>query len=302
MRSRRGPAVDAAIAASRREPPLSVCRLQSAGYNPPMIRNIAAYRFVPVDDPPALAARLRALAEAGDLHGSVLVAEEGVNLFLAGAPAAIDAFLAALRADPRFAGIDVKASDSATVPFAKLKVKRKSEIIAFRRPEASPLRAPAPAVAPATLARWIARGSDDADRRLVLLDTRNREEVAYGTFRDAETLPIDNFTDLPEAVLARREAWADATIVAFCTGGIRCEKAVPWMRAQGMDHALQLEGGILGYFEAVGGEGYDGACFVFDERVALTPTLTPAVISVGPVEGAESATARNDAAGDGRDG
>jgi UPF0176 protein len=263
-----------------------------------MIRNIAAYRFVPVDDPPALAERLRSLAEAGGLRGSVLVAEEGVNLFLAGAPAAIDDFLATLRVDPRFAGIEVKASDSAAVPFAELKVKVKSEIIAFRRPEASPLRAPAPAVAPATLARWIARGSDDAGRRLVLLDTRNREETAYGSFIGAETLPIDNFTDLPEAVLARRADWANATVVAFCTGGIRCEKAVPWMRAQGMDHALQLEGGILGYFEAVGGEGYDGACFVFDERVALTPALLP----VTAAEGAESAAARNDAAGDDRDG
>lgn len=263
-----------------------------------MIRNIAAYRFVPVDDPTALAARLRALAEAGDLRGTVLVAEEGVNLFLAGAPGAIEDFLAALRADPRFADIEVKASDSAAVPFAKLKVKVKSEIIAFRRPEASPLHAPAPAVAPATLARWIARGSDDAGRRLVLLDTRNREETAYGSFRDAEVLPIDNFTDLPDAVLARRDAWADATVVAFCTGGIRCEKAVPWMRAQGLDHTLQLEGGILGYFEAVGGDGYDGACFVFDERVALTPALVP----LGAVGSAESAPARNDAAGDGRDG
>ncbi|MEE7547694.1 sulfurtransferase, partial [Xanthomonas sp. Kuri4-1] len=81
--------------------------------------------------------------------------------------------------------------------------------------------------------------------------------------------------DLPQALAAHREALADATVVSFCTGGIRCEKAAVWMRADGMDNVLQLDGGILGYFEDVGGEGYEGRCFVFDERVALDPQLRP---------------------------
>jgi UPF0176 protein len=240
-----------------------------------MIRNIAAYRFVDIDDPAALAARLQALADAGALRGTVLVAGEGLNLFLAGAPAAIDDFLAALRTDPRFAEIEVKVSHSEAMPFGRLKVKVKPEIISFRMPDSAPRAGRAPTVSPQDLARWIGQGHDDAGRRLALLDTRNREEIAYGTFADAVVLPIDNFTDLPEAVLARREALADATVVSFCTGGIRCEKAALWMRAQGMDNVLQLEGGILGYFEAVGGFGYDGACFVFDDRIALTPSLAP---------------------------
>src|SRR3546814_2043375 len=88
--------------------------------------------------------------------------------------------------------------------------------------------------------------------------TRNREEVAHGTFTGALVLPIDNFTELPEALAPHREALADATVVSFCTGGIRCEKAVLWLRADGMDNVLQLDGGILGYFEQVGGQGYDG--------------------------------------------
>jgi UPF0176 protein len=134
------------------------------------------------------------------------------------------------------------------------------------------------------------------------LDTRNREEVAYGTFRDAERLPIDNFTDLPDAVLARREAWADATVVAFCTGGIRCEKAVPWMRAQGMDNALQLDGGILGYFETVGGAGYEGACFVFDERVALNSALQPLAAAGGAGMTEAGRATGHDAAGEDRNG
>ncbi|MBS7457496.1 sulfurtransferase [Coralloluteibacterium stylophorae] len=240
-----------------------------------MVLNIAAYLFVAIDDPDAVAARLQAAAADAGLLGSVLVAPEGLNLFLAGPAHAVDRVLDGLRADPRFAALREKRSSSATQPFARLKVKVKPEIIAFRRDQAAPLAGRAPAVAPEALARWIGQGHDDAGRRLVLLDTRNREEVAHGTFAGALTLPIDNFTDLPEAVAARREALADATVVSFCTGGIRCEKAALWMRAQGMDNVLQLDGGILGYFERVGGLGYEGACFVFDERVALTSALAP---------------------------
>ena len=241
-----------------------------------MHTSIAAYHFVAIDDPAAVASNVRALAEQQGLLGTVLVAGEGINLFLAGEGGAIDAFLAALRAEPRFASLQVKRSHSRTPPFARLKVKVKPEIISFRREGASPLDGRAPAVAPADLARWIGQGHDDDGRRLVLLDTRNREEIGHGSFAGALTLPIDRFTDLPAALEPHREALADATVVGFCTGGIRCEKAVNWMRSAGYGHALQLEGGILGYFEAVGGFGYEGRCFVFDERVALDPGLRAA--------------------------
>ena len=244
-----------------------------------MILNIAAYLFVAIDDADALALRLHERAEADALRGSVLVTPEGLNLFLAGEEAALRGFLDWLREDPRFAGLHAKESWSDAVPFARLKVKRKAEVIAFRRDHASPLDAGerAPAVAPATLHRWIAQGHDDSGRRLVLLDTRNREEFGFGTFKDALTLPIDNFTGLPDALAPHRDALRDATVVSFCTGGIRCEKAALWLRHDGMDNLLQLDGGILGYFEQVGGAGYDGRCFVFDERVALDPELRPLV-------------------------
>ena len=240
-----------------------------------MVLNIAAYRFVAIDDPADVAARVREWAEAGGLRGTVLVAEEGINVFLAGGEGAIERFLDQLQSDPRFAGLEAKRSWSSTQPFARLKVKRKREIIAFRRDAASPLQRRAPAVAPEVLARWITQGRDDAGRRLVLLDTRNREEVGHGTFDSALTLPIDNFVDLPEALAPHREALADATVVSFCTGGIRCEKAALWMHDAGMDNVLQLEGGILNYFERVGGQGYSGGCFVFDDRIALDPGLQP---------------------------
>lgn len=242
-----------------------------------MILNVAAYHFVHVESPEALAASVRGRAEALSLRGTVLVAGEGINLFLAGGESAIHEFLADLRADERFADIVVKFSRSSTQPFARMKVKVKPEIINFRREGASPLGRRAPAVEPATLARWLQQGHDDAGKRVVLLDTRNVQEVEYGTFTGALTLPIAKFTDLPQALAPHREALADATVVSFCTGGIRCEKAALWMHEEGMDNVLQLDGGILGYFEQVGAHGYDGHCFVFDDRVALDPQLQPLV-------------------------
>ena len=242
-----------------------------------MILNIAAYRFVAIDDPRALADHVRGLATHHALRGTVLIAPEGINIVLAGIEAHIRAFIDALQVDARMDGLALKESWSDAQPFGRLKVKVKREIIAFRRDDASPLSGRAPTVDPSTLARWIESGHDDAGRRLVLLDTRNREEVAFGTFRDATTLPIDNFTDLPDAVADLRADWSDATVVSFCTGGIRCEKAALWMRSEGMQNVLQLEGGILDYFQHVGGAGYDGRCFVFDARVAVDPLLTPLV-------------------------
>jgi len=246
-----------------------------ARYNSRMILNIAAYHFAAIDDADALAATLRERTAVTALRGTILVAPEGVNLFLAGDEAEVETFVDALREDARFTGIAVKRSWSETQPFARLKVKRKQEIIAFRQDDASPLQGRAPALAPATLARWLERGRDDDGRRLVLLDTRNRCEVEHGHFANATTLPIDRFTDLPAAMNAARESLEGAVIVSYCTGGIRCEKAALWMQANGFDHVWQLDGGILGYFEQVGGHGYDGACFVFDERVALDPALHP---------------------------
>ncbi len=243
-----------------------------------MIVNTAAYHFVPLTDAEALTAALLERAQTQQLRGTILVAEEGINLFLAGSREGIDAFYAALHADPRFADMRVKYSHSRMQPFARLKAKLKPEIISFRRDDGQPLDYPrAPSVAPATVQRWLRQGHDDAGKSVVMLDTRNEQEFAHGTFAGALTLPIAKFTDLPAALAPHREALADATVVSFCTGGIRCEKAALWMQNDGMHNVLQLEGGILGYFEEVGGEGYDGRCFVFDERVALDPALQPLV-------------------------
>lgn len=239
------------------------------------ILNIAAYRFVRIDEPALVVVRVRELCEVLELKGTVLVAPEGINLFLAGVPAAIHQFLARFGEDARFAGMEVKFSDSDTMPFRRLRVKLKREIITFRKDELEPGKGRAKSLNPGKLRDWLRRGSDDEGRELVLLDTRNRQEVAFGTFEGALTLPIDRFTDLPRALEAHREYLRGRTVVSFCTGGIRCEKAALWMGQAGYENVLQLEGGILGYFEQVGAEAYAGRCFVFDERVALDPSLQP---------------------------
>lgn len=245
----------------------------------PAVVNIAAYRFVTLDDLPALQAAVREQASANGLKGTVLLAPEGVNLFLAGGRAGIDAWLDWLRHGPAFAGrladIEAKESLSARVPFRKLLVKIKREIIRMDHPAIRPEAGRAPAVDGATLARWLRQGRDDLGREVVMLDTRNAFEVDHGTFRGAIDWRIERFTQFPAAVQAHKDELAGKTVVSFCTGGIRCEKAAIYMAQAGVEHIYQLEGGILKYFEETGGEGYDGACFVFDGREALDPALRP---------------------------
>ncbi|AZR92800.1 sulfurtransferase [Bordetella trematum] len=239
------------------------------------IVNIAAYKFVGLPDADDLREPLLTRAQALALKGTILLAPEGINLFLAGPAEAIAAFLAQLREDARFADLEVKFSQSETVPFGRMRVRRKREIIRMDHPTIRPEAGRAPSVAATTLARWLAQGHDDAGREVVMLDTRNAFEVDVGTFRNAIDWRIERFTQFPEAVQAHRAELEGKTVVSFCTGGIRCEKAAIYMEDIGIEHVYQLEGGILKYFEETGGPGYDGACFVFDERVALDPQLKP---------------------------
>jgi UPF0176 protein len=245
------------------------------------ILNIAAYRFVSIDDHDSLATSIKALCVRLELKGTVLVSPEGINIFLAGSAESIAGFLAELTSDARFAGMPVKYSRSSFVPFKRLRVKRKKEIITYRDDSLLPEQGRAPSVQPETLARWLDTGKDDNGREVVLLDTRNIDEVVHGSFRNALIFPINRFTDLPKAVDMLKPELEGKTIVSFCTGGIRCEKSVLRMQADGYENCYQLEGGILGYFEKVGGRHYDGRCFVFDDRIALDPTLDPLIDDIG---------------------
>jgi len=239
------------------------------------IVNIAAYKFVTLDDPQDLRLRVLEQARSADLKGTVLLATEGINLFLAGTAAAIEGFLAWLRGDARFADLEAKTSHSADVPFRKLLVKVKREIIRMDHPAIRPEAGRAPSVNGRTLARWLARGTDDAGRPLVLLDTRNDFEVDAGTFDGALDWRIQRFTQFPRALQEHRAELDGKTVVSFCTGGIRCEKAAIYMEQAGVRNVYQLEGGILKYFEETGGAGFKGNCFVFDERETLGPDLGP---------------------------
>jgi UPF0176 protein len=240
------------------------------------ILNISAYRFTPLPDAAAWRDSIRSQAGARGLKGTVLLAEEGINLFLAGAPQPLRDFVAWLCGHAPFAALRTRDSWSRDVPFGRLLVKVKREIIRMNRPAIQPARSRAPAVAATTLARWLDAGRDDAGRPVITLDTRNAFEVQRGRFRGAIDWNLGKFSEFPDALLAHRDRLRGKTVVTYCTGGIRCEKAALFMAQAGVEHVLQLDGGILGYFEHTGGRHFDGHCVVFDARDALAPTLTEA--------------------------
>ncbi len=238
---------------------------------------MAAYLFVDIDDAQTLREQLLAGAQAAALKGTVLLAAEGINLFLAGGQIALDAWLKALRHDTRFAAIEVKWSQASEMPFRFLRVKVKREIIRMNQPTVRPHDERASAVTPAQLKRWLDRGHCDEGRPVVLLDTRNGFEIDVGAFRGAIDWRLGKFSDFPAALQTRRAELAGKTVVSYCTGGIRCEKAALWMQGLGITNVHQLDGGILKYFAEVGtaltAPHFDGACFVFDERGAVDASL-----------------------------
>lgn len=244
---------------------------------PVPVLNVAAYKFIALDNLPALQASLRAGLTSRDIKGTVLLAEEGINLFLAAPGPAIFDFLAWLRLDARFHDLSFKQSGSAAQPFGKLLVKIKPEIIRMNHPAIRPSAGRAPAVSPATLKRWLDNGHDDEGRPVVMLDTRNGFEVDVGTFHNAIDWRIDKFSEFPQAALDHQAELDGRAVVTFCTGGIRCEKAAIYLREAGIEHVYQLDGGILKYFEDCGPAHFDGECFVFDDRRAVDAALKPRV-------------------------
>jgi UPF0176 protein len=252
--------------------------------------NISAYRFVSLDDLPTLRERMLDRCHALALKGTILLAPEGINLFLAGSREAIDTFMAWLHEDSRFADLQAKESISDDVPFKRMRVRLKKEIITLRQPTIRPEGGRAPSVDAATLKRWLDQGHDDDGNDVVLLDTRNAYETDVGMFPQAVDYRIASFTELPMALAADQARYAGKTVVSYCTGGIRCEKAVLHMQDVGMNRVYQLEGGILKYFEEVGGAHWQGDCFVFDERGAVDKTLAPSFPSP-PAQGDETEAA-----------
>lgn len=237
------------------------------------IVNISTYKFVSLDDIAEMRPVYRAKCEELGLKGTILLSPEGINMFLAGVRESIDGFMDWLRNDPRFADIEPKESFSAKQPFTRMLVKLKKEIITMKHPLIKPELGRAPAVPAQTLKRWLDQGHDDAGKPVVMVDTRNDFEVDVGTFDHTIDYRITKFSEFPDVIAAHRKEFEGKTVVTFCTGGIRCEKAAIYMQNEGYDSVYQLEGGILKYFEEVGGAHYHGDCFVFDYRTALSPEL-----------------------------
>ncbi len=235
----------------------------------PQYINISAYKFVPIDDPAAVKADLLPKCKSLDLKGTILVSLEGINMFVAGTRAAIDEFVQYFETNyPDFHDLPIKESISDDQPFSRMLVRLKKEIISMGVESIVPAVRTSPKLKAAELKRWLDEGRD-----ITLLDVRNDYEIEVGTFAQAVPVGVDHFRKFPEAIEAMPEDARKKPLVMFCTGGIRCEKAGPLMQREGFEEVYQLDGGILRYFEEVGGDHYDGECFVFDKRVAVDPSL-----------------------------
>ena len=232
------------------------------------VTNISCYCFAELSGLKDLREELIAECKAWSLKGTILLSTEGINLFVAGEAESIDLLLARLRAVPGLEALAPKVSVSEKQPFNRMLVRVKREIISFGMESIRPANYTSPKIAAGELKRWL-----DEGRPVTLLDTRNDYEVRLGTFKGALIPNIETFREFPEAVRKLPAALKDQPVVMFCTGGIRCEKAGPFMEREGFQQIYQLDGGILKYFEECGGAHYDGECFVFDQRVGVDPAL-----------------------------
>ncbi len=233
----------------------------------------ALYRFTPMEERAAIREDLLACCNAAGVKGTILLAAEGINGTIAGMPEDVEAVLDHIRALAGCAEIEVKFSNAAEMPFYRMKVRLKREIVTMGEPDIDPVRNVGDYVAPEDWNALI------ADPDTILIDTRNDYEVAAGTFENAIDPHTASFRDFPswfrdnrETLLAGKD---NPKIAMFCTGGIRCEKATALLRSEGLDNVHHLKGGILKYLETIDPEDsrWAGECFVFDERVTVTHGL-----------------------------
>lgn len=229
----------------------------------------ALYRFTPVSDPASLQEPIKEICAKHRVKGSLLLATEGINGTIAGRSEAIEATLSELRSFPEFKQLDHKESWSAEMPFYRMKVRLKKEIVTMGVEGIDPLQTVGTYVAPDQWNELI------SDPDTVLVDTRNDYEVAIGTFKGAVDPKTKSFRDFPAWVSENKDSLNKPKIAMFCTGGIRCEKATAFMKQQGYDDVYHLQGGILKYLEEVPKDDsmWEGDCFVFDQRVSVTHGL-----------------------------
>lgn len=236
-------------------------------------RIAALYQFTPFEDIAAIQAPLLECCNAHGVKGTLLLAREGINGTIAGTADAVEAALAHIRSLPGCANIEVKESWALDMPFYRMKVRLKKEIVTMGQPDIDPVGDVGTYVVPD---EWNAL-VEDPDT--ILIDTRNDYEVAIGTFKGAIDPHTKSFREFPEWFQQQRAEFEaqgkQPKIAMFCTGGIRCEKATAYVKSQGLDEVYHLKGGILAYLEHVPEEKsiWEGDCFVFDERVSVTHGL-----------------------------
>lgn len=225
----------------------------------------ALYKFASLPDYQALQPGILKLCNALGIKGTLLLAEEGINGTVAGTRAAIDTLLASLRNDPRLADLEHKESFTDEMPFYRMKVRLKKEIVTLGVPGIDPNKTVGTYVKPED---WNALISDPD---VVVIDTRNDYEFEIGTFKGAIDPKTTTFRQFPEYVRNNLSPERNKKVAMFCTGGIRCEKASAYMLEQGYEEVYHLQGGILKYLETVPEEEslWEGECFVFDQRVAV---------------------------------
>lgn len=237
-----------------------------------MLLTVASfYKFVRLDNYAEKREPILTFCRSHGIRGTILLAEEGINGTIAGSAEAIHSVLAFLKSDPRLADLEHKESLADELPFERLKVKLKKEIVTLGRPEADPNQQVGIYVSPQEWNQMI------SDPEVVLIDTRNDYEVSIGTFHKAINPKTKSFREFPDYVQQHLDPAKHKKIAMFCTGGIRCEKASSYMKSQGFQEVYQLKGGILKYLEEVPVEEslWQGECFVFDERISVQHGLEP---------------------------
>jgi UPF0176 protein len=244
-----------------------------------MITTVAAlYRFATFAEPESLKEGIADLCQANQIKGTILLATEGVNGTIAGTEAGVAAVIAHLRSLPGCADLDVKYSQTEKAPFYRLKVKVKREIVTMGVPDLDPAHQAGTYVAPEDWNALI------ADPDTIMIDTRNDYEVGIGTFKGAIDPATNHFGQFPDWFRDNRDALLSGKqkVAMFCTGGIRCEKATAFLKAEGVEQVYHLQGGILRYLQHVPAEesAWEGQCFVFDERVSVGHGLAPGDLSL----------------------
>ena len=229
----------------------------------------ALYHFARFPRFASVRAPLQAVCEENGVKGTLLLAAEGINGTIAGPDAGIHAVLAHLRAQPEFAGLEHKESRASKMPFLRMKVRLKKEIVTMGVEDIDPNQIVGTYVDPKD---WNALISDP---ETIVIDTRNDYETAIGIFKGAVDPKTKSFREFPDWVKGQDGLHNKPKVAMYCTGGIRCEKATAYMKQQGFDEVYHLKGGILKYLEEVPAEEslWEGACFVFDERVSVTHGL-----------------------------